>query len=70
MPLEVAPLYLAEDNPDLKRNITNVKLELPSYFSSKVQNLLKQCFEYDPANRIKISAVFAHPWMLKYKDLI
>ena len=60
----------AEDHPELKKNIVNVRVEFPPYFSTKVKSLLLGCFEYDPEKRLTVEAVFEHPWMQKYRNLI
>lgn len=61
---------LAEDDINLKRNITSVRVAWPFFFSSKVKALIQACFEFDPVKRIKIDEIFEHPWMVKYKDLL
>lgn len=60
----------AEDHPDLKKNIINVRYELPTYFSTRVKNFLERCFEYDPNKRVTVEQMFEHPWMLKHKHLL
>lgn len=60
----------AEDHPELKKNIINVRYELPVYFSSRVKSFLECCFEYDPNKRITVQQMFEHPWMLKHKNLL
>lgn len=60
----------AEDEPNLKKNIVNIKLNWPIYFSSRCKALITACFEYDPAKRITIEEIEQHPWMIKYKDLL
>lgn len=60
----------AEDNPNLKKNIVNITVEYPFYFSSKVRSLIQSCFDYDPQKRLTVEGLFEHPWMQKYKNLI
>jgi serine/threonine protein kinase len=60
----------AEDHPELKQNIINVRYEIPTYFSGRVKNFLECCFEYEPNNRMTLTQMFEHPWMLKHKHLL
>ena len=71
MRLEVKVLITAaEDDPDLKKKIIQVKVTFPDYFGMRVRSLLTRCFEYDPLLRITIDGILDSPWMLKYKNLI
>lgn len=62
---------LAEDEPNLKKNILTAKvLSWPQSMSSKVRSLISACFDLDASKRIRIEEIETHPWMVKYKDLI
>lgn len=63
-------MTVAEDDPNLKKNIINVKVNWPFFLSAKVKSLIQACLDYDPMKRIKIEAIIDHPWMIKYKDLL
>lgn len=63
-------IYEAEDDANLKKNIINVKITWPFYFSAKVKSLIQSCLDYDPGKRIKIESIQEHPWFIKYKDLL
>lgn len=63
-------MTVAEDDPNLKKNITTVKITWPFFLSAKVKSLIEACLEYDPSSRITIEEIVEHPWMLKYKDLL
>jgi serine/threonine protein kinase len=72
MRLEVnLSVILAEDEPNLKKNILAAKvINWPSTMSTKVRSLITACFDLDASKRIKIDEIETHPWMVKYKDLI
>jgi hypothetical protein len=72
MHLEViSSLTIAEDEPNLKKNILAAKvINWPQTMSSKVRSLISACFDLEAPKRIKIDEIETHPWMVKYKDLI
>ena len=72
MHLEVnSDVTLAEDEPNLKKNILAAKvINWPQNMSTKVRSLITACFDLDATKRIKIDEIETHPWMVKYKDLI
>jgi serine/threonine protein kinase len=61
--LEVGLADAAENEPNLKKNIVEVKVNYYFYFSHKLKDLIRQCLMYDPKQRPTIQQVRDHAWM-------
>ena len=56
-------LFLAENEPNLKKNILEVKVNYYFYISPKMKDLIRQCLAYSSKDRPSINQVRDHPWM-------
>ncbi|CAO3611648.1 unnamed protein product [Cunninghamella blakesleeana] len=48
----------------MQRKIVNVDYELPTYFSSELQDLISNMLKHDPKERLTMEQIVNHPWML------
>lgn len=53
----------AENEPNLKKNILEVKVNYYFYISPKLKDLIKQCLSFNPKDRPSIQQVRDHAWM-------
>lgn len=56
-------LDVAENEPNLKKNILEVKVNYFFYISPKMKDLIRQCLAFSPKDRLSIQQVRDHPWM-------
>jgi serine/threonine protein kinase len=50
-------------------NIVKKKMKYSSSISEEVKDLLTKILKINPADRISIAGILAHPWVKKYSSL-
>ncbi|WWC88511.1 uncharacterized protein L201_003422 [Kwoniella dendrophila CBS 6074] len=49
------------------KRIRNVDLKIPEFVSAEAGDLIKKLLRYNPEDRLPLSEVLMHPWVLKYQ---
>ncbi|KAF9465985.1 other/AUR protein kinase [Collybia nuda] len=50
------------------RRIAKVDLRFPSTISPEAKDLISKLLQYDPEQRLALSTVLCHPWIVKYRS--
>ncbi|EGN98148.1 hypothetical protein SERLA73DRAFT_109514 [Serpula lacrymans var. lacrymans S7.3] len=50
------------------RRIAKVDLRIPAHISPEARDLIYKLLKYDPQQRIALSDVLKHPWIVKYRS--
>lgn len=53
----------AENEPNLKKNILEVRVDYYFYISPKLKDIIRKCLMYNPKDRPTITQLKEHPWM-------
>jgi len=57
------PPFEAQSNQDTYRRIVNIDLRFPPHVSSQARDLVSRLLRKNPADRIALEDVLAHPWI-------
>jgi serine/threonine protein kinase len=60
-------LTSAENEPNLKRNIMEVRINYYFYIPPKMKDLIKQCLMFSAKDRPTIQQVKDHAWMRSHE---
>lgn len=59
---------VAENDPHLKRNILESRVEFPFHISPRLKDLISLCLALTAKDRPTIRQVREHPWMLLHEN--
>ena len=63
-----SPPFEDENNRETYRKIVNVELQYPDKISREAKDLISKLLQKDPADRISLEDVLAHPWIVYFNS--